>query len=432
MKPAELVAPAGSLAKLEYAWAYGADAAYIGLKDFSLRAKAENFSREDAANVRKLKDGRAASGRPAKLYCALNISFHNDDIKSLMAQVPCIKEYPFDAFIVQDLGAADVAREFFPDAALHLSTQANCINARAAKAFKRLGFSRIVLGREVSLDEIKEIKDAVPDIEIECFVHGAMCIAYSGRCLLSAFLCGRSSNSGLCAHPCRWEWKLYAEERERPGELFPVEEGDGYTAIFSSRDLCMIGHLEELAECGVDAFKIEGRMKSLYYTAVTVQAYRKKIDSLRGLVPAEEAAAFADELFNAPHREFTTGFYFSKDEASKTAPGKSSSPYKIAGTIGKEISFMKEENPSESAGRDVAGEGRAFRYFEFFPLNKIVAGEPMDYIGPDTSAIEADDGYVFLDKDTGEEMAWTDHSKPCVLRTSMPIAERFIARIASC
>ena len=419
------MAPAGSFLKLDFAWAYGADAAYIGLGSFSLRAKAENFREEDAAKVRALKSAYAAAGRPAKLYCALNISFHNEDIKSLVAQLPYIKEYPFDAFIVQDLGAAEVVLEAFPQVALHLSTQANCINARAAKAFGRLGFSRIVLGREASLDEIKEIKDAAPDIEIECFVHGAMCIAYSGRCLLSAYLCGRSSNSGLCAHACRWEWLLYAEERERQGEFFPVEEGEDYTAIFSSRDLCMIDHLERLANCGVDAFKIEGRMKSLYYTAATVQAYKKRIESLRGLITAEEADIFAAELFNVPHREFTTGFYFSKAEADKTAPGKSSSPYKIAGTIGKEVDFGKEAGHAR-------GEMRAFRYFEFFPLNKIVAGDPMSYIGPDVPATAADTSYVFLDKKTGDALDWVDHTTPCILCTSAPVGQRFIARIASC
>ena len=424
MRECELVAPAGSLAKLDYAWGYGADAAYIGLGSFSLRAKAENFCEEDAAKVRALKAEFAASGRPVKLYCALNISFHNDDIKSLIAQLPYIKEYPFDAFIVQDLGAAEVVREAFPGAALHLSTQANCINARAARAFGRLGFSRIVLGREASLAEIKEIKDAAPDIELECFVHGAMCIAYSGRCLLSAYLCGRSSNAGLCAHACRWEWRLYAEERERRGEFFPVEEGEDYTAIFSSRDLCMIDHLEEMASCGVDAFKIEGRMKSLYYTAATVQAYKKKIESLRGLITAEEAAAFAAELFNVPHREFTTGFYFCKEEANATTPGKSSSPYKIAGTIGGEVDFSKDE-------RAGSGEGGTHRYFEFFPLNKIVAGEAMSYIGPGVPALPPDTGYAFLDKATGRALEWVDHTTSCILCTSSPVGSRFIARIAS-
>ncbi len=418
MKKCELVAPAGSLAKLEYAWEYGADAAYIGIGNFSLRAKAENFNEADCEKVSALKAECAAKGRQPKLFCALNISFHNNDIKDLLSAIPYLKKYPFDAFIVQDLGAAEIVAEHFPKASLHLSTQANCINARAAKAFKRLGFSRIVLGREVSLDEIKEIKDGAPDIELECFVHGAMCIAYSGRCLLSAYLCGRSSNSGLCAHACRWEWKLYAEERERQGEFFPVEESENYTAIFSSCDLCMIDHLEELAKSGADAFKIEGRMKSLYYTAVTVQAYRKKIDSIQGLISAEEANAFAAELYNVPHRKFSTGFYFSKSCADKTSPGKSSAPFKTAGTIGKQI----ESGESEKGG---------FRYFEFFPLNKIVAGEPMGYIGPGKRAIESDTDYIFLDINTGKEIAWVDHSTPCILRTSKPVGKRFIARTAS-
>ena len=273
----ELVSPAGNLEKLTYAWEYGADAAYIGIGNFSLRTRADNFTGNDYQSIKELKEKYLSKGIQKKLFCALNISFHNNYIKKFENAIPYFKNYPFDAFIIQDIGLVETIKKNFPEAGLHLSTQANCINSNAVKMYKSLGFSRIVLGRETPIDEIAEIKNAEPEMELECFVHGAMCIAYSGRCLLSAYMSGRSANSGNCAHSCRWDWKLYAEEKERRGEFFPVEQTESYTSVFSSKDLCMIGHLPQLMDAKVDAFKIEGRMKSLYYTAMTVQAYRKKI-----------------------------------------------------------------------------------------------------------------------------------------------------------
>jgi putative protease len=203
----ELAAPAGNIQKLFYAWSYGADAAYIGLQNFSLRMKSDNLSDDDAQAVVALKKQFPQK----KLYCALNISFHNDDIDNLVSHIDTLARFPFDAFIVQDLGIVALLKKHFPNAALHLSTQANCVNREAVKLYKSLGFSRIVLGRETSLAEIRSIKDAAPDIELEAFVHGAMCISYSGRCLLSAYLTGRSANAGNCAHPCRWDFRMVAE-----------------------------------------------------------------------------------------------------------------------------------------------------------------------------------------------------------------------------
>lgn len=441
----ELVSPAGNVEKLLYAWEYGADAAYIGIGNFSLRANADNFTGNDYQKIAALKNAYAAAGKTKKLFCALNISFHNDDIKKFEREIPYFQNYPFDAFIIQDLGVMETIQKRFPEAKLHLSTQANCINGKAVKAYRDLGFSRVVLGREVSLAEMREIKNAVPEMELECFVHGAMCIAYSGRCLLSAYLSGRSANSGNCAHSCRWEWRLYAEEKERRGDFFPVEQTENHTAIFSSKDLCMINHLQELIDAGATAFKIEGRMKSLYYTALTTQAYRKKIDSIHGLIPPEEAEAFAAELHNVPHRDFSTGFYFSREEADKTTPGKTHAPYKMAGTIGKKTNprFLNAEKRGATdytvPGGDTADDSASERdgmenggvfFFAFFPLNKITAGEKLEYIGPGVPPIE-DSEYEFLDGATGETLQWTDHLHPCILRTAKKIGERFIVRMHS-
>ena len=403
----ELVAPAGNLEKLRYAWEYGADAAYIGLKRFSLRVKADNFFTDEYKTIRSLKERYALNGTPKKLLCALNISFHNDDIKAFLAEADYFTLYPIDAFIIQDIGMVPVLRKHFPNIPLHLSTQANCINYEAARVYRDLGFKRIVLGREASLADIAEIKSRVPEMELECFVHGAMCIAYSGRCLISAYLTGRSANAGACTHSCRWDYSLAVEEKERPGEYFPIEEGDGYTAVFSSKDLCMIDSLADMQKAGVDALKIEGRMKSLYYTALVTRAYRKQIDALAGKIAPAEAEPFVRELYNTAHRAFGTGFYFSKDDANKTTRGESKSPYLMAGTIGKEF-----------------GNNR----YEFISMNKITADMPLEYVGPDICTIY-DNAYRLLDPETGSARDWVCHGHPCIIETEAPIRSGFIVRI---
>ena len=280
----ELLSPAGNVEKLEYAYAYGADAAYIGLKKFSLRVKADNFYEDEYKKVVELKNQYPGK----RLHCALNISFHDSDIDNLKSNIEYFRQYPIDAFIVQDIGIVPLLQKEFPNAELHLSTQASCVNSEAVKMYKSLGFKRIVLGREISINEIKRIKDSVPDMELEAFCHGAMCIAYAGRCLMSAYLTGRSAQAGACSHTCRWEYdvlskpngakelaqsgRLYLREHERPEDLFPVFEGEDFTAILSSKDLCMIDHLEDLKNAGVDSLKIEGRMKSTYYVALVTRA----------------------------------------------------------------------------------------------------------------------------------------------------------------
>lgn len=425
----ELVAPAGNIEKLTYAWEYGADAAYIGLKRFSLRVKADNFHADEHDAIASLKAEYAARGTPKRLFCALNISFHNADIRSFLSEIDYFRKYPIDAFIIQDIGMVRLLQKEFPGTPLHLSTQANCVNAEAAKMYRDLGFKRVVLGREASLAEIREIKDAAPDLEIECFAHGAMCIAYSGRCLMSAYLTGRSANGGLCSHSCRWDYRVL-EEKERPGEYFPVIEEDGFTALFSSKDLCMIDHLAEMKAAGVDSLKIEGRMKSLYYTALITRAYRKKIDALEGLISEAEASPFVSEIGNVAHREFATGFYFSKDDANKTTVGETSSPYTLAGTIGAEL-CTADSGPGVSAPAAVAvacPRPAGFRDFEFVSMNKIDSGVPLEYVGPDLASIR-DESYTLIDPETGSTRAWVCHGHPCVIRTDKPIHERFIVRV---
>ncbi|MBR1615459.1 MAG: U32 family peptidase, partial [Treponema sp.] len=361
----ELVCPAGNVDKLAYAYNYGADTAYIGLKRFSLRIKADNFYDDEYKKVIALKKKYPEK----RLFCALNIAFHNHDLEQFYKNIDYFHEYPIDAFIVQDLGVVRFLQREFPGTHLHLSTQASCMNKEAVKMYRDLGFKRVVLGREVTLDEIRKIKDEVPDMELECFAHGAMCIAYSGRCLMSAYLTGRSAQSGFCSQTCRWDFdvgtqksasdrlrlaelnekggvlsasdaKLVAqsgiltlEEHQRRGEFFPVFEGDDFTAVLSSKDLCMINNLKDMRDAGVDAIKVEGRMKSVYYVAMVARAYRKALDALDGKISEEEARPFMDALGEVAHRESTTGFYYNRGDADKTTIGASDSPYMLAATI---------------------------------------------------------------------------------------------------
>lgn len=403
----EIVAPAGNLQKLSYAWEYGADAAYIGLKDFSLRVKADNFHGDEHLEIARYKARHEAEGETKRLFCALNISCTDADIDRFLSEIDYFKAYPFDAFIVQDMGLVDIIQRNFPDASLHLSTQASCLNSRAVKAYRDLGFRRVVLAREASLSDIKRIKDAAPDVEIECFAHGAMCIAYSGRCLMSAYMTGRSANKGSCTHSCRWDWRVL-EERERPGEYYPVIEDAGFTSVFSSRDLCMIGHLREMRDAGVDSLKIEGRMKSLYYAAAVSRAYRKALDLLEGRISEAEARPFIDELDNVPHREYGTGFYFKDGSENKTTGGLSSSPKALAGTIGKRLS----------------DDG----LWEFIPMTKVTALDELDAIGPDVASVPVG-SFTLHDPATGAEATWTSHHHACAIKTKAPLHERYIVRL---
>ena len=303
----ELLAPAGDMEKLKTAVSFGADAVYFGGEMFSLRAGAGNFTVEE---IREAMDWLHANN--AKGYMTINIYPHNCDISLLRDYIGRIKDIPVDAFLVSDPGVMGLIREQIPEAEIHLSTQANATNYLTAKFWASQGVKRIVCAREMSLEEIRIMRQELPeDIEIEAFVHGAMCISYSGRCLLSNFMAGRDANRGACTHPCRWKYALV--EEQRPGEYYPIEEDEHGSYILNSRDLCMIDHIPELAEAGVYSLKIEGRMKSMYYVATVVTAYRAAIDEY--LADPENYVfneTHFDELCKASHREFTHGFYFNK------------------------------------------------------------------------------------------------------------------------
>ena len=401
----ELLSPAGNYEKLATAFNYGADAAYMGMTEFSLRANAGNFSIEESEKVRALKE---KTGK--KVYCTLNILFREKQMEKLLSEKDEIGSWPFDAFIVSDIGTVPFLRKNFPEKELHLSTQASCLNSESVKMYRDMGFKRIILGREASLDDIRRIKDKVPEMELEAFVHGAMCMSYSGRCMLSSFLTGRSANRGDCSHTCRWNYRMYAlEEEERKGHYYPIEENDGYTTILSSKDLCMIDHVKELEEAGLSSLKIEGRMKSVYYVAVVTRAYRKAIDD------APDKDEYKRDIFDVSHREFTTGFFFKddpiegrEDDVSRPTSYGYERSYIFLGTIGKK----KGEN-----------------IWEIDCRNQIKRGQKLEFIGPDVPLL-SDDNFTILDED-GFPLLQLDHMKKGFIKTDLNLKEGYIIRRAS-
>ena len=307
MKKPELLAPGGSLEKLKTAIDYGADAVYIGGEAFGLRVAAENFSIVD------MKEGiNYAHQRGKKVYLTANIIPHNDDIDEFEKYIEEIRPLGFDGVLVADLGMFDVMKKLAPEIPIHISTQANNVNYRSATAWYNMGAKRVVLAREMSFSEIKEIRKRIPkDLEIEAFVHGAMCISYSGRCLLSNYMTHRDANGGACAHPCRWNYSLV--EQTRPGEYMDVFENERGTFIFNSKDLCMIEHIPELIESGISSLKIEGRVKTSYYVATIVKAYREEIDRyFEDPKNYKFDKAQLEELCKVSHRPYSTGFYLGK------------------------------------------------------------------------------------------------------------------------
>ncbi len=412
----ELLSPAGSIEKLYYAYQYGADAAYIGLKSFSLRAKADNFNSDEHLEIKKIKKNK-------KLYAALNIYFHDRDIRQLEKEIEYISLYPVDAFIISDPGILPVLKKHFPGAELHLSTQANCVNTNSAKLYRDLGFTRIIPGRELSLREIEEIKNNVDNLEIEVFVHGAMCLAYSGRCFLSKYLAGRSANKGDCAHACRWQYRVL-EESEREGEYFPIIEGDNFTSILSSKDICMIDHIHDLKNAGVDSLKIEGRMKSIYYTAVVTRAYRKMIDAVEG-AQVQGLEDYRNELFKVSHREVSTGFYFRRDEIEMPTFKSYEREYSFLGSITGVISadtdtegvlpFLKPEEANLISN-----------IYLLDVKNQIRESDMIEYIGPDFLSLGDSDFSLYDEKMNRIEK--TDHGKVTYLQTDKLLQKGYIIR----
>ena len=385
MNKIELLAPAGDLEKLKIAVHYGADAVYFGGEEFSLRAGAGNLS------IREMEEGiRYAHERNVRCYLTLNVFAHNEDIQPLREYLKRIAEIPIDAFLVSDPGVMMLLREAIPDAEVHLSTQANMTNYVTAAFWKELGVRRIGLARELSFTEIREIRENIPeDMELEAFVHGAMCISYSGRCLLSNAMTGRDANRGLCAHPCRYRYALM--EEKRPGEYFPIEEDVRGSYIMNSKDLCMIRHIPELAQSGICSMKIEGRMKSIFYVAQVVRAYRQALDAYeKDPENWQFREEWADELSKASHREFTTGFYFHKAGAEDQNYRTSAyiKPYIFTGLV---LDYDPET-----------------RFAKVEQRNKMVIGDSLEIFGPGPGFFEQSLIEMF-DAETGEPLESAPH-----------------------
>jgi len=366
LKKPELLIPASSLEVLKTAVNFGADAVYIGGEVFSLRAKSKNFSLED------MREGiDYAHTRGVRVFVTANILAHNRDLKAFEDYLYELKEIGPDALIISDPGIFTMARKICPDIEIHISTQANNTNYGTFNFWHQLGAKRVVTARELSLEEIRQIRDNIPDdLEIETFVHGAMCISYSGRCLLSSFLTGRDANQGACTHPCRWKYALM--EETRPGEYFPVFENERGTYIFNSKDLCMIEHIPELIEAGIDSFKIEGRMKTALYVAAVTRTYRKAIDDY--MESPEKYSAnmewYKEEISKCTYRLFTTGFFFGK-------PDQNTQIYD-SNTYIKEYTYLGLIGEQNEAG-DYGLEQR----------NKFCVGDVIEVMKPDGSNVMA-------------------------------------------
>ncbi len=360
MRKTELLIPAGSLDVLKTAVIYGADAVYIGGEAFGLRAKAKNFSNQE------IQEGIAfAHDRGVKVYITANILAHNDDLAGVESYFQELKELAPDALIISDPGVFAIARRILPDMELHISTQANNTNYGTYQFWHELGAKRVVSARELSLAEIKEIRAHIPeDMEIESFIHGAMCISYSGRCLLSNYFTGRDANQGACTHPCRWKYAVV--EETRPGEYMPVYENERGTYIFNSKDLCMIEHIPELIDAGIDSFKIEGRMKTALYVATVARTYRKAIDDYQKDPKLYQANLewYKEEIGKCTYREFTTGFYFGK-------PDENAQIYD-SNTYVKNYTYLGTVEERDAAGR-----------CRIEQKNKFSVGETIEVMKPD-------------------------------------------------
>ena len=401
----ELLAPAGDLEKLKTAIIYGADAVYFGGEMFSLRAGAGNLSIDD------IREGlQFAHERGKKCYMAMNIFAHNEDIEPLREYLKSIRNLGIDGFIVSDPGIIDLIQEVMPEGEIHLSTQANMTNYRTANFWNKMGIKRLVLARELTFKEIKEIRDNIPeDMELESFVHGAMCISYSGRCLLSNFMVERDSNRGMCAHACRWKYSLV--EEKRPGEYYPIEEDDRGTYIMNSRDLCMIEHIPDLVANGITSAKIEGRMKSVFYVATVVHAYRRAIDAyFQDPENYVFDSHYLDELKKASHREFTTGFYYSK-------PTNEDQNY-ITSDYTREYSFIGVVRSYDSETG----------YAQVEQRNKMNLGDEIEVFGPDIDYFSQELTELY-DLESGQALKSAPHPQQMLkIKMDKPVGENYILR----
>lgn len=382
----ELLVPAGSLEVLKVAVDYGADAVYIGGQAYGLRAKADNFSIEEMKKAVKY-----AHAKNAKVYVTANIFAHNYDIEGMKAYFEQLKDTGVDAVLVSDPGIFMLAKETMPDMELHISTQANNTNYLTYNFWYNMGAKRVVTARELSLVEIKQIREHIPeDMEIESFMHGAMCISYSGRCLLSSYFTGRDANRGACTHPCRWKYHIV--EETRPGEYMPVNEDDRGTYIFNSKDLCMIEHIPDLLDAGIDSYKIEGRMKTALYVATVARTYRKAIDDyLESPKKYEENMEwYRDQISNCTYRQFTTGFFYGK-------PDHESQIYD-SNTYVKEYTYL-----------GIVGEKNEKSRYAIEQRNKFSVGEEIEVMKPDGENVRVTVKGIWDDE--GNQMESAPHPK---------------------
>ncbi len=404
MEKIELLAPAGDLEKLKTAIDYGADAVYFGGEVFSLRAGAGNFTKEEMIEGIKY-----VHDHGKKCHLTLNIFPHNYDIDALEKYLHEIKDFGIDAFIVSDPGTIMMVKDIIPNAEIHLSTQANLTNYKTAEFWAKQGVKRVVMARELSLEEMITMREKIPaELDTEAFIQGAMCISYSGRCLLSNFMIQRDANKGECAHPCRWKYKII--EEQRPGEEYPIEEDERGTYIMNSKDLCMIEHIPDLVKAGISSAKIEGRMKSAFYVATVVGVYRKAIDKYyEDPENYQFDPAWLTELKKVSHRDFTTGFYYGK--ADNEAQNYETSAYtREYDFIGKVIDFDEETMIATVEQR-----------------NKMVIGDDIEVFGPYTDFWEQKLDY--LKDEDGNDLESAPHPQQILkIKMANPVSKNFMLR----
>ena len=403
MKKAELLAPAGDLEKLKMAIIYGADAVYMAGKSFGLRKASKNFTKEIMKEAVEF-----AHKRNKKIYITMNIIPHNENLEGLDEYINDLKEIGVDAIIVADTGMYYLIRKIDKDIEIHISTQANITNYGSVAFWRDLGASRAILAREMSLEDIKYIKNKVKNIEIESFVHGAMCISYSGRCLLSNYMCGRDANLGDCAQACRWKYHLV--EEKRPGEYYPIEEDENGTYIYNSKDLCTLDIIPQIIESGVDSLKIEGRVKSSYYVATVVRSYRRVIDAYyEGTFSKELAKKMLDEIKKVSYRDFTHGFYLNKPD-EKDQLYKSSSYIRTYDFIGIVIDYDQINNIATIEQR-----------------NKFSIGDELEHISPDNDFQTFKISNMYNEK--GESIKVAPHAKEIIkIKVEFPMKKYDILR----
>ena len=377
----ELLIPASSLEVLKVAVMFGADAVYIGGEAFGLRANAKNFSKEDM-----IEGIDFAHKHGVKVFVTANILAHNSDLEGVREYMEELKEIKPDALIIADPAIFTIAKEVCPEIEIHISTQANNTNYGTFRFWHSLGAKRVVTARELSLAEIKQIRDNIPeDLEIETFIHGAMCISYSGRCLLSSFMAGRDANKGACTHPCRWKYAVM--EESRPGEYMPIYENERGTYIFNSKDLCMIEHIPEMMESGIDSFKVEGRMKTALYVATVARTYRMAIDDYKKSPDyyRERIPFYKSEIAKCTYRQYTTGFFFGK-------PDENTQIYD-SNTYVKEYTYLG------------LIEGENENGYKITQRNKFVVGEMIEVMKPNGENIQVEVKGIYTEDGESRESA---------------------------